>query len=268
MGIRYQIEQSAQHLADLVFVLWPRRRPSIKALLNCKIVSHRGEHDNRLIKENTLAAFERVHQAGVWGIELDVRWTRDLHPVVIHDPDTRRLFDIDLDVAQQSLQELRRQVAQIPTLAEVVDRFGGLLHLMVELKHDELPQQDLKQRRLQEIFAPLRAAEDYHFIALDLDLFDLVRFAGDGACVPVAELNINAMSRQALARRFGGISGQYLLMHNRLIRRHQRQQRRVGTGFAGSRFCFYRELNRGVDWIFTNHALKLRAIQQNLLRDR
>ena len=257
-----------QRFADLVFTLWPRRRPSIKALLNCKIVSHRGEHDNRLIKENTLAAFERVHQAGVWGIELDVRWTRDLHPVVIHDPDTRRLFGIDLKIAQQSLQELQRQVAQIPTLAEVVGRFGGQLHLMVELKHDELSQQDIKRRRLQDIFAPLRAAEDYHFIALDLDLFELVRFAGDAACVPVAELNINAISRQALARQFAGISGQYLLMHNRLIRRHQRQQQRVGTGFAGSRYCFYRELNRGVDWVFTNHALKLRAIQQSLVRDR
>ena len=86
--------------------------------------------------------------------------------------------------------------------------------------------------------------------------------------MPVAEWNINAISRQALVRRFAGISGQYLLLHNRLIRRHREQQQKVGTGFASSRYCFYRELNRGVDWIFTNHALKLRAIQQDLMRDR
>ena len=36
--------------------------------------------------------------------------------------------------------------------------------------------------------------------------------------------------------------------------------------FIGSRFCLYRELNRGVDWIFTNHALKLEAIRQELLQ--
>jgi glycerophosphoryl diester phosphodiesterase len=268
MGLRHQFEQSTQRLADLAFTLWPRRRPSMQALLDCKIVSHRGEHDNRLIKENTLAAFKRVHDAGVWGIEFDVRWTRDLHPVVIHDPNTQRLFGTDLEISQLSLQDLQQQVAEIPTLADVVGRFGGRLHLMVELKDDELSQQDIKASRLQEIFAPLRAGEDYHFIALDLKLFELVTFAGDGACVPVAELNINTISRQALTRQFAGISGQYLLLHNRLIQRHREQQQKVGTGFASSRYCFYRELNRGVDWVFTNNALKLRAIQQALMRDR
>ena len=98
-------------------------------------------------------------------------------------------------------------------------------------------------------------------------LFDLVDFAGREACLPVAELNVAEISRVAREHSFAGIGGQYLLMSNRLIRRHRRLQQKIGTGFAASRFCFYRELNRGVDWIFTNHALKLAAIRQALMRD-
>ena len=268
MDIRYLIEQSTQRLADLVFTLLPRRRPSMKTLLNCKIVSHRGEHDNRLVKENTMAAFERVLEAGVWGIELDLRWTSDLYPVVIHDPDTRRVFGVDLKITQLTLQSLRQQIPDIPTFEEVVESFGGKVHLMIELKDDELAQEEIKSQRLQQITASLRATEDYHFIALQLELFQLVQFAGDAACIPIAELNIKTVSRQVLTRSFAGIGGQYLLLRSHMIRRHRASGQKVGTGFAGSRYCFYRELNRGVDWIFTNHALKLKAIQRQLLRDR
>jgi glycerophosphoryl diester phosphodiesterase len=51
-----------------------------------------------------------------------------------------------------------------------------------------------------------------------------------------------------------------------LIQRHHRQGQKLGSGFAASRYCFYREVNRGVDWIFSNHALKLESIRRELLR--
>jgi hypothetical protein len=47
--------------------------------------------------------------------------------------------------------------------------------------------------------------------------------------------------------------------------RHHRQGQQLDTGFAASQLSFYRELNRGMDWIFTNHAIKLRAIRQQFL---
>jgi glycerophosphoryl diester phosphodiesterase len=262
----HALERVAQQLADIWFLLIPRRRPSRQALHDCKIISHRGEHDNRQVKENTLAAFARVAEAGGWGIEFDVRWTRDLQPVVIHDSSTARVFGIDLEVAAVDLHELQQQVPGIPTLEEVVARFGGNTHLMVELKRDELGAVAGRAARLGEIFATLIAAEDYHFLALQLDLFKLVEFAGDKACLPVAELNLGNFSHDALTRDLGGVCGQYLLLNQGLIQRHHRQGQKLGTGFIGSRFCFYRELNRGVDWVFTNHALKLETIRQGLLQ--
>lgn len=264
----YFLELIAQRLADLWFQLAPRRQPTLQALLNCKIISHRGEHDNRQVRENTMTAFTRVAEAGIWGIELDVRWTRDLQPVVIHDPRTARVFGIDLEIATASLSELRLQIPEIPTLQEVVDCFGGKTHLMIELKDDELGQHAVRMKRLQEIFSGLQPGVDYHFLALQLVLFQLVEFAGAKACLPVAELNVRQLSRQILASNMAGICGQYLLIHHGLVQRHHRQGQKLGTGFATSRFCLYRELNREVDWIFTNHALRLKAVRDDLLNRR
>ncbi len=266
MHLRYQLERVAQHIVDICFMTIPRPRPSHQALLEGKIISHRGEHDNLQVKENTIAAFARVAEAGAWGIEFDVRWTRDLEPVVIHDTDTRRVFDVELTVAETSLSELRQRVPEIPTLSEVVERFAGVCHLMVELKHDGLGAEDARENRLQEIFTPLSAGDDYHFLALQCDLFNLVKFAGTVACLPVAELDMGRVSREALLHDFAGACGHYLLLNKGMIKHHHRQGQKVGTGFITSRFSLYRELNRGVDWVFTNHALRLTAIRQQLLR--
>lgn len=265
-NLRFQLERVAQHLVDFCFMVIPRPRPSHQALLEGKIISHRGEHDNLQVKENTMAAFARVVEAGGWGIEFDVRWTRDLEPVVIHDPDTRRVFDVEIVLAETSVTELRQRVPEIPTLAEVVKRFGGTSHLMVELKADALGAEQVRQNRLREIFASLKPGHDYHFLALQFDLFALVKFAGGGACLPVAELNTRHLSRAAQAGKLAGVCGHYLLLNRLMIKRHHLAGQKVGTGFIESRFGFYRELNRGVDWIFTNHALRLTAIRQQLLR--
>lgn len=264
--LRYQLERVAQSLVDIWFMTIPRPRPSHQALLEARVISHRGEHDNLQVKENTMAAFARVVEAGAWGIEFDVRWTRDLVPVVIHDTDTRRVFGVGLVVAETSLTELRQRVPEIPTLSEVVERFGGVSHLMVELKRDELGAEASRSERLQEIFASLSPGTDYHFLALQFDLFDPVKFAGADSCLPVAELNTRYLSRVAQANNAGGVCGHYLLLSRHMIKRHHLVGQKVGTGFVESRFGFYRELNRGVDWIFTNQALKLAAIRQQLLR--
>jgi len=39
----------------------------------------------------------------------------------------------------------------------------------------------------------------------------------------------------------------------------------VGSGFAASKYGMFREINRGVDWVFSNHAVRLEAIRQKSL---
>ena len=122
-----------------------------------------------------------------------------------------------------------------------------------------------KRDRLTQIFAGLEPARDFHILALEMELFLAAGAFGDRACLPVAELNVGAFSNQVIARNYGGLCGQYLLLNGRLVDRHHASGQQLGTGFVSSRFCFYRELNRGVDWIFTNQALKLGAIRERLL---
>ncbi len=50
-------------------------------------------------------------------------------------------------------------------------------------------------------------------------------------------------------------------MSSRLIKKHTSHQQKIGTGFTRSRYCYYRELNRDVEWIFTDHAIKLSKIR-------
>ena len=262
----FYLERALLALVNLGFMFIPRRRPTREALIDCKIISHRGEHDNRRVRENTLAAFTPAAEAGCWGLEFDVRWTQDLKPVVIHDTNTERVFGLDLVVSQLSLAQLQQLVPEIPTLEQVVDQFGGRQHLMVELKGDELGAYSARAECLRETFSALEATTDYHFLALQTELFDLVGFAGTKACVPVAELNVAELGRIARERDYGGVCAQYLLLNSAVISRHQHLGQQVGSGFAASKYGLFREINRGVDWVFSNHAIRLEAIRQEALR--
>ncbi len=266
MSLKYRIEKLLQLLPDGIYAVLPQPKPDLETVKNCKIVSHRGEHRGKDIRENTLAAFDRALQHNIWGIEFDIRWTADLQPVIIHDPDCKRVFGEHLTISQTSLAELRSRVPLIPTLSQVVERYGGKLHLMAEIKEEPFPNPQHQRNSLEKPFSLLTPAKDFHLLALNPDIFRLVDFVPKKALLPVAEYNFRALSDMALREKYAGISGHYLLVSNKLIRRHVDADQKTGTGFTRSRQCFHRELNRGVTWIFTNHAEKLDGFRQELLR--
>ena len=112
-----RVENTLIALSEAIFARWPRSSPGPERLKHCRIVAHRGEHDNRLTFENTLAAFDAAVAAGVWGIEFDIRWTKDLQPVVIHDAGLQRVFGVPLTVAEATRAELRPRCPHVPFLA-------------------------------------------------------------------------------------------------------------------------------------------------------
>lgn len=251
-------------LVDLGMALMPRAVPDEAALRNCKIISHRGEHDNRTVMENTLSAFSNARAAGVWGIECDIRWTRDLQPVICHDVDTRRVFGQSLCVADHSLEELRSQVPAVPTLAEVVQEFAGNTHLMLEIKESDPRRLEQQRQILISVLQSLEPVEDYHFLSLDPALFQLVDHVPSKALLPVAETNTAALSSVALQRDYCGLAGHYLLLGATIQQRHRLAGQRIATGFPRSRNCLYRELGRGVEWIFSNDAVYLQGLLDEL----
>jgi glycerophosphoryl diester phosphodiesterase len=232
----------------------------------CRLVSHRGEHDNRRVRENTTAAFDRVRDAGLWGLELDVRWTRDAQPVVFHDPDTGRLYGGDVPIEGVSRRFLSREFPEICGLDEVVARYGGRLHLMVELKDWPRCGASSGNDALGEIFSPLVPGKDYHLLSLDPGVLERTRCVPPPARLPIAVLDVSKMSDLALRRGYGGVTGHFALMTTRRVRRHHGRGQGVGTGFANSEACLHREIRRGVDWIFSDRAAALQAAIRRRLR--
>jgi glycerophosphoryl diester phosphodiesterase len=210
--------------------------------------------------ENTLPAFDKARDSGVWGIECDIRWTKDLVPVVFHDADLQRLYGDSLNIGQTMLHQLKKEYPQIPTLPEVLTRYGKKMHLMIEIKAEIYPDLAYQRRVLSQAFSTLVPEEDYHFLSLDPRLFEYTDFVPSTTCISVAQLNLQEMSRLALEKNYGGIAGHYLFITEARMHIHQAQGQKVGTAYIRSRNSLFREVNRGVDWVFSNHACKIQNI--------
>lgn len=112
------------------------------------VVAHRGSSGTA--PENTMAAFRQAVAAGVDMIELDVRLTRDLEPVVIHDRTLRRTAAWNRRIWHVTLAEARRLDAgawyskafrgeRIPHLDDVLEWLPGNIDLNIEVKTDGDP---------------------------------------------------------------------------------------------------------------------------------
>jgi glycerophosphoryl diester phosphodiesterase len=254
------LERSYLKVADALFARLPQPLPAADVMRRACIVSHRGEHDNVRVMENTLKAFGRAQAEGVWGIELDVRWSADLVPVVIHDADLRRLYGLQALVGQLTREQLRREVPQIPSLAEVVERFGRRLHLMIEIKERVWRDAQRQSMILRETLCSLAPGQDYHFMALHPSILTAMTGFPRQSFVAIAYQWPDRFSRWVRRSSWGGLCAHYSLMRRSHIAEHQACGQKVGTGYPSSRRCLFRELNRGTDWIFSNHAAKLQGI--------
>ncbi len=100
------------------------------------VVGHRGFPYR--FPENSVASFLGALLYGGDGVEFDVWLSRDGVPVVIHDRRTGRVSDVDLDVKESGVAELKRvylgmgQV--VPTLEEVLDALPRDKLVIVEIK--------------------------------------------------------------------------------------------------------------------------------------
>lgn len=234
----------------------PRQPPPPDVLARARIVSHRGERDNQRTRENTFAAFDPLVGSGVWGIEFDVRWTRDLEPVVCHDPDLLRVFRLPLSLVDTDYRTLRACCPDAPHLGEFVERYGGRLHLMLELKNAPYPDTDLQQKRLLQHLSGLQPIRDFHILALNTDLYRHVSDLPSQSWFPVAQFNVPKVSAFALANDCAGMAGPYALIGAKHLDAHHSAGQKVGIGFPHRRNVLFRELARGADWIFSDHALK------------
>lgn len=259
MRIPLSFENIYLRLVDAVFKRWPQRTPSAEKLKRCKIISHRGEHHDGTAMENSLAAFDKAVRAGVWGIELDMRWTRDLIPVVAHDADMGRLYGDQCEIARTTYTALRKRFPSLASLDEVVTRFRNRAHLMIEMKQQAWIDKPRQYEILAETLRPLRPKIDYHLLSLaPQTLIDLTQITPT-AKVPIAYYLPDRFSQQAVQHQWGGLCSHYLMMRRSIVTKHQKLGQHIGTGFADSPHALLRELNRGIDWIFSNQAARMQT---------
>lgn len=247
---------------DAYFALIPRHRPTLQQAEAVLLIAHRGAHDHKLgILENTMDAFRSAEQAGCWGIELDVHVTADQVLVVNHDPTLNRLWGHDAAIADLTLAELRTLAPKIPTLAEVVGEFGHKMHLFIELKHPFKNEEVLVQE-----LQGLTAGDDYHLLSLDAAIFEsLSQFPKHSLfLVPVFD-NVSKFCDLSIEKHYGGVLGNYLLMRNKLLNQIKAAKQVVGVGFVDSKYSLYREINRGIKYIFTNKVTKVNHYLKLLL---
>jgi glycerophosphoryl diester phosphodiesterase len=260
MPVPTVIERGYLRLIDAVFDRIPRPLPPRERLEDCKIIAHRGVHDNQRIAENTMIAFEHAQKAGVWGIELDIRWTRDLEPVVFHDPDLLRMYGDGQKVSAYSLSELKKRFPAIPALSEVVHRFGRKCHLMIEVKAQPWLNTSKQVARLYRILSPLEPSRDFHLITFSHHILAPMGEIPMTARIAIAGNWPGLPSKWVRQRQWAGLCGHYFLMRKGLVKAHHQNGQKVGTGYIQSRNCLFREINRGIDWIFSNAAHHMQCI--------
>lgn len=99
--------------------------------------AHRGLHGDGA-SENSITAFKRAVEAG-YGIELDVRLSRDGTLVVFHDDDLKRVCGDEREVCEVDFKELSNMSLlgtgdTVPSFAEVLKLVDGKVPLLVEIK--------------------------------------------------------------------------------------------------------------------------------------
>jgi len=102
-----------------------------------KIIAHRGLSGR--YPENTLLAFWKALEAGMDGIETDLRLSADREIVLFHDNDLTRITGAKGRVETSTLQELKTldvgEGERIPTLDELLMLVDGRSTLILEIKY-------------------------------------------------------------------------------------------------------------------------------------
>ncbi len=242
----------AEQSVDSIFRWIPRAPLSLEEWKILRLVAHRGcVREDCSVYENTLPAFAAAQRCGAWGIELDVQWTLDDWPVVIHDRHTARLPGKNaVEVGATEISELRKLCPLVPRLEEVVEQFGGQMHLMIELK-GAIPNARASTR-LADCLAAWQPGIDFHLMSLEPVPLRAIADVPESAKLLIATTNMRAMFKEFKQGGFGGLTGHFLLLNHSMRAHLEVLGAPWGTGFVNSTNLLAREVRSGTKWIFSD----------------
>ena len=109
---------------------WLKKFPEGSFLRRRNLIAHKGFQNNGTYSENTITSVVAAAKNHFDGAEIDVKLTSDDVPVVMHNLDTKGLFDCPVAITEQSTFEFLSSLRRIEFPNESIDRFEDLMHEM------------------------------------------------------------------------------------------------------------------------------------------
>lgn len=254
-----RIESLFNTTANLAWGLFAKKQTYQQPV---KLIAHRGVHENYLARENSREAFELSIENQIWGIEFDVRWTKDDIPVIHHDADCQRIYNYANVIGLSTFPELKAVAPDMLSLEEVILKYSSKIVLMIELK-ESLQGHPARSEKLEKLLSRLIPRKHFYLLALDPAILESVSFVTKKAMMNVAWADMASTLKKTLVFGHGAVSGHFLLLNARRLAECRQNGIMTGTGFIETEGALFRELNRGVDFIFTNHPIRLKSFLQS-----
>lgn len=233
------------------------------------IIAHRGASGYK--PEMTIPAYELALKQNVDGFETDVRLTKDLELVGIHDRKTGRVADRDLVVSKSTLKELqeldfssKETKAKVMTIREFLSLAidsGKSLTLTIETKH-VTKHHVLLEHKLNELLTEYNLNKNQHdrikIVLMSFNPLAVLRFSKLNPLIPRVQLKEKSYPFLHLYPNPGnpeivGPGIELLLKRPDLITKFKDQGKKIFVWTVNSpqdmRFC----LERGIDAIITNY---------------
>ena len=233
------------------------------------IIAHRGSSGYK--PEMTIPAYELALKQNVDGFETDVRLTKDLELVGVHDRKTGRVADRDLVVSKSPLKELheldfssKETNAKVMTIREFLSLAidsGKSLTLTIETKH-VTKHHGLLEHKLNELLTEYNLNKNQHdrvkIVLMSFNPLAVLRFSKLNPLVPRVQLKEKSYPFLHLYPNPGnpeivGPGIELLLKRPDLITKFKDQGKKIFVWTVNSpqdmRFC----LERGIDAIITNY---------------
>jgi glycerophosphoryl diester phosphodiesterase len=233
-------------------------------------IAHRGASGT--FPENTLSAFRAAIDAGADMCELDVQLSRDGSVVVIHDDSVERTTDGNGEIAELTLEELKRLDAgakfkgtlkagalkgseRIPTLDEVFAVTSGKCGLNIELKATGVEHQVAQIMQARNAFSDsIVSSFDWEYLKKIQQLHFNIRIALLAEEKPV-DLMMNAVAMRAHA-----INPRWDMVTADLCKAAHERGLKLYTWTVDADARMRALIECGVDGIMTNYPERLRTV--------
>ena len=227
------------------------------------VIAHRGASAYR--PENTLPAYALAVEMQADMIEIDLHRTRDGEIVITHDEELAGLGG-EGEIADALLAEVRSLDAgggeRVPTLAEVLDRFGPRIPFNLEIKRGtEALYAGIEEQALRAV-SERGLGASILWSSFQDPVLERLRELDSGArlALLVSPRHAERPVERALAVGAEAINPWYGMATPELIAEAHREGRAVYPFTVDAPEAMERFLALGVDGLFTNHPDRLRDL--------